>query len=309
MSSTHSQHRAGFTLIELLVVIAIIGLLVSITLPAVQMARETSRRMTCSNNLRNLALGLHQFHDTYKYLPPARVLGPYPKLNIAFPVEHSWSIFVLPYLEQAQLRQQYSLMHDFRDPVNAPVVRRRLSLFLCPSSPIRGRDIFSSGGFLEWETEPSDYVPIMRVDQSLAYVGLCDKARLYRGAMASNRVTRFAEIKDGLSNSLLITEAAGRPELWINGRSVGPFRVRGSGWGNSRNAFSIHGVTFDGTFSPGPCGVNCTNNREIYAFHPGGANVAMADASVRFLPKHLGIRETCRLITIQGGEVQQAQPE
>ena len=294
--------RAAFTLVELLVVIAIIGLLIGLMLPAVQMVRETGRRAHCANNLKNLALGLHQFHNSFHAFPPARVLGPFPKLKINRQVEHSWAVFTLPYLEQKNLHNQYSFQHDFRDPVNAPVVQQSLSVFLCASAPVRHRDQFSSGNFSGWQTAPGDYVPIMRVDQSLALTGLCDSTSSFRGALSSNLMTRFSDIRDGLSYSLLLTESAGRPHLWVDGRFLPQLRVRGAGWGDSRNAFSIHGVTDDGSFSPGRCGVNCTNNREIFAFHPGGANVAMADGSVRFLPKRLGIRETCRMVTIRGNE-------
>ena len=300
--------RCAFTLVELLVVIAIIGILVALLLPAVQRVRETSRRMSCSNNLKNQALALHEFHDTYGYLPPARVLGPFEPLHVERRVEHAWTAFILPYLEQDNVRRLYSMEHDFRDPVNARAMATHLSIMVCPSSPQRELDTFSSGGFSNWKTAPSDYVPIMRVDGSLAHAGLADWSEDFRGAMGSNYLTRFADILDGLSNSLLLTEAAGRPQFWVAGRRGGAFRVRGSGWGNARNAFSVHGVTRDGMFSPGPCAVNCTNDREIYAFHTGGANVAIADGSVRFLSTDIGIRETCRLVTIRGSEVQQQVP-
>ena len=302
MDKRSACRRTAFTLVELLVVIAIIGMLTALLLPAVQMARESGRRATCANNLRNLALGLHQFHNSFRALPPARVLGPFPRLKIRRQVEHSWAIFNLPYLEQNNLYKEYSLHHDFRDPVNAAVVQTSLSIFLCASAPVRHHDQFSSGGYQNWQTAPGDYVPIMRVDRSLSQSGFCDKISNFRGAMSSNQMTRFSDIKDGLSYSLLLTEAAGRPHLWVDGRFLPQVRIRGAGWGDARNAFSIHGVTEDGSFSPGRCGVNCTNDREIFAFHPGGANVAMADGSLRFLPKHLGIRETCRMVTIRGNE-------
>ena len=167
-ASRRPSDRTAFTLVEMLVVIAIIGILIGVLLPAVQSARATSHRMSCTNNLKNLGLAIHQFHDTYRHLPPARVLGPFPQLKVKNRVEHAWTVFLLPHLEQVPLRELYSLDHDFRDPVNAEAVITRLPIMLCPSSPRRLDDRFSSGGFQDWKTAPSDYVPIMRVDQRLA---------------------------------------------------------------------------------------------------------------------------------------------
>ena len=295
--------RLGFTLVELLVVISIIGVLMGVLLPAVQSARATSHRMSCTNNLKNLGLAVHHFHDTYRHLPPARILGPFPRLKVTNRVEHAWTVFLLPYLEQEPVAELYSLDHDFRDPVNAEAVMTRLPIMLCPSSPRRVDDLFSSGGFLNWKTAPSDYVPIMRVDQRLALAGLADVSGDYHGPLGSNLLNRFADIQDGLGNTILLTEAAGRPEHWTASNNGSTRRIRGSGWANARNAFSLHGSTWDGLFLPGPCAVNCTNDREIFAFHRGGANVAMADGSVRFLPDTIGTRETARLITMRGAEL------
>jgi prepilin-type N-terminal cleavage/methylation domain-containing protein len=295
--------RSGVTLIELLVVIAIIGLLASLLLPAVQQAREAANRMSCKNNLKNLGLAAHQFHDVHRFLPPARVLGPNLDFKVYNNVEHGWVVFLLPYLEQQVLYDRYHFDHDFRDPLNAEVVAQRLSIVQCPSAPSRTADVFSSGGFSNWKTIPADYVPIMRVDDSLVAAGFADPAADLRGALSSNTTTRFADILDGLSSSILLTECAGRPQSWVTGRLVGGARVRGSGWADSRSAFSIHGTTNDGSFSPGPCAVNCTNDRELYAFHSAGVHSVFCDGSVRLLSEDIGIRETCRMLTIAGGEV------
>lgn len=295
--------RRGFTLVELLVVIAIIGVLLGLLLPAVQMAREAARRLKCSNNLKNLALGMHHFHDVNGHLPPARILGPYEPMRITEPVEHAWSGFLLDFIEQSALADAYNLERDFRDPANRHVVTQDLSIFVCPSAPTRSHDVFTSGGFVDWETAPSDYVPIMRVDNSLVSAKLIQPAGSLQGALGSNRLNRFRDILDGQSHTLLLTEAAGRPQFWRAGIPGGEMRVRGSGWGDARNAFSMHGASPDGMQSPGPCAVNCTNDREIYAFHPQGANVALVDGSVRFLSKTIGIRETAKLVTMRGHEV------
>ncbi|GIW92533.1 MAG: hypothetical protein KatS3mg110_0574 [Pirellulaceae bacterium] len=97
--------RKGFTLVELLVVIAIIGILVSLLLPAVQAAREASRRMACSNNLKQLALAVHNYHDTYKVFPPGGIT---PGPCCSTPSAGTWTLFILPFLEQQTVADQYN---------------------------------------------------------------------------------------------------------------------------------------------------------------------------------------------------------
>ncbi len=303
--------RTGaFTLIELLVVMAVIGVLVSILLPAVQAARERGRRTSCTNNLKNLGLAVQGFHELRNHIPPARVLGPFKALKINAKAEHSWAVFILPYLEQQTLHDKYFFDRDFRDPMNAEAIASSLDVFICPTTPRRfpRLDTFTSGGFVDWRTAPSDYVPLIRVDEGLALAGFIRPVADYSGAMQSNEITTFADIQDGLSNTLLFAEAAGRPMLYRAGVLEPDIRVRGSGWADSRNAFSVHGSTEDGTFSPGKCAVNCTNDREIYSFHAEGANVVFADGSVRLLSEQLDIQEVCYLVTKNGRENSSDQP-
>src|SRR6476661_4131041 len=102
-----NQRAGGFTLVELLVVIAIIGVLVALLLPAVQMARESARRTQCTNNLRQIGIGLHSFHDSYSHLPPAAITSSTGiaarKLNLTNGKIHGWVMFVYPFIEQKNL--------------------------------------------------------------------------------------------------------------------------------------------------------------------------------------------------------------
>src|SRR5687768_14877758 len=112
MQPANGGSRKAFTLVELLVVIAIIGILIALLLPAVQAAREASRRSQCSNNLKQIGLGLHNFHDVRGYLPPgglngATVTPAHKQLNIPANLNHAWSVFILPYIEQDALWDQY----------------------------------------------------------------------------------------------------------------------------------------------------------------------------------------------------------
>ncbi len=300
---TTASHRRGFTLIELLVVIAIVGVLMTLLVPAVQKVREAANRVVCSNNLHNLGLALHQYHEEHAKFPPARVLGPYPELTVTTAIEHSWAVFLLPYIEQGRLSPLYHWDRDFRDPLNAAVVSTSLKIMLCPSAEPRPLDVFTSGGFVNHVTAVGDYTPVLRVEPTLALLNLVDPVADYRGVLNSNAQTRFADIYDGTSNTIMLTECAGRPELWRAGQHVPGFRVRGAGWADARSAFTMQGFTYDGLITPGPCGLMCTNDREIYAFHPRGTNVLFADGGVRSLAAGTSIRIVARLLTRNGKEV------
>lgn len=129
--------RAGFTLVELLVVIAIIGVLVALLLPAVQQAREAARRSSCTNNLKNIALGLHNHHDQKNVLPPG---GTYYGLCCAPPTYTNWAIELLPFIEQQALYQQYRQEELNTSPFNFSVLGdKRIRTQECPSCQLRGK--------------------------------------------------------------------------------------------------------------------------------------------------------------------------
>src|SRR5262245_15566646 len=311
-------HRRAFTLVELLVVIAIIGVLVSLLLPAVQTAREAARRTQCTNNLRQLALAAHTFHDTYRKLPssirPAGLTS-LPRI--------SGHVQMLPLIEQKNAYDQYDQTRNWNDPANAPVTQLVVRSFLCPSTPVPKR----LDGLPEaspWEPNVAavtDYSPTIGVDERLQAASLVDFAG--PGMMPKNTEPRLAQVIDGLSNTILYAESAGRPFLFRRNQRVGSLpgnRVNGGGWVRPASDFSVDGSSYDGASIPGPCALNCTNGEdfgsmpfphpyygsegsaEAYAFHPGGANFAFGDASVRLLSQTIGIRDFARLVTRDGGE-------
>lgn len=142
------KQRRGFTLIELLVVIAIIGVLVALLLPAVQQAREAARRTQCRNNLKQLGIGLHNYHDAHKVFPPSYVgsVGssgtaaglPFPDDNQNGPSGFGWGSLLLPQLDQAPLYAKLNFSLPCWDPANLPYASTKLTLFLCPSASAGG---------------------------------------------------------------------------------------------------------------------------------------------------------------------------
>jgi prepilin-type N-terminal cleavage/methylation domain-containing protein/prepilin-type processing-associated H-X9-DG protein len=295
--------RTGFTLIELLVVIAIIAVLIGLLVPAVQKVREAASRASCQNNLKNHGLAAHQYHDANRRFPPGALTGNATfSLGSAPPgtLHGPWT-YLLPYLEQQNLAARYHWDRDWREPENAAVVFTDVPVLYCPSA-----ESPRVGGGLEPYTAngaSTDYAPTLEVNAVLVGLGLIDAVSNYQGVMDRDRMTRIGEITDGTSNTTLIAECAGRPQRWQAGRHVPGLYSVGGAWASPPNRINLAGSTPDGASRQGACPMNCTNNQEVYSFHPGGANAVFADGSVRFLRADLSIRVLAALITRAGGEV------
>jgi prepilin-type N-terminal cleavage/methylation domain-containing protein/prepilin-type processing-associated H-X9-DG protein len=295
------QPRKGSTLIELLVVIAIIAVLIGLLIPAVQKVREAANRISCTNNLKQIGLACQLFADGHgRRFPPIKVQGPAPQVGVPWPTKHGPGVFLLPYLEQQALSQLYRWDLGGSDPGNQAVAARPLQIYQCPSAePDR---YMTNGSFvtLGGKGACGDYAPT----ECVGPVGP-DKPcpGINKGAMEQNVQTPILAITDGTSNTILLTEAAGRPKLWLAG-SAGPDQaILGCGWAGYNNPLAIQGSTLDGQAHPGPCAMNCTNDGELYSFHPKGANAVFADGSVRFLGSAMSIQVLAALITRAGGEV------
>jgi prepilin-type N-terminal cleavage/methylation domain-containing protein/prepilin-type processing-associated H-X9-DG protein len=306
-----SYRRTAFTLIELLVVIAIIAILIGLLLPAVQKVREAANRMKCSNHLKQIGLACHNHHDTYEIFPPGWVQAPaaVPQGQVV-QGGHGTGPFLLPFLEQEPLARLYRWDKRSQGPENQPVAKMQLKVFQCPSAEpdrwvtaVEDPRNYSYGG----KGACGDYAGVLEIDTRLVELRLVDPAANYLGILTgSDRtpypLTRLAEITDGTSNTLLVTECAGRPKLWRAGRPVPGVYALGGAWVGG--ALTVgQGSTPDGVTKLGPCAINCTNDREVYSFHPGGATAVMADGSVRFLKSSMEMRMFARLVTRAGGEV------
>lgn len=304
MATSVHQTREGFTLIEMLVIIAIIGILVALLLPAVQAVRETGRRMQCQNNLKQLGLAIQQYDSVQSVFPPSATTTPF---------RHSWAPFLFPYIEQGPLAQEYNWTTNWDDLANQKAVNVKIGLLTCPSTPERGRvDRFGNG-----ETAAvADYAPPARVALVLVELGYVPAIHDRRGMLTTGEPIRDINVEDGLSNTLALIEAAGRPvfhtrfDLTPTENSPGGGnpdvtggRVLGAGWADERNEVTLHGFTYDGLSAPGPCPMNCTNNDEAFSFHPTGINAVFGDGGVRFLSEMIAIDVYAALSTSNGKEI------
>lgn len=294
--------KTAFTLVELLVVIAILAVLIALLLPAVQMAREAARRMHCSNNAKQIALSMQSYHDIHHELPAGRRKTP---------TEHSWAPFLLPYMEEADLYRIYDFDVDWNHANNNQAIATQVDTFICPSSPAAYTRSTNVGSV---KASISDYAAVPSIQQSLINAGFVDARKNIKGALGDGESNSFADITDGLSNTLVVVEDAGRPDFWI-GQKKGPNTpvfddggnivvnngiVGGSCWGDGQNVVPTHGMTSDGLSSPGPCPFNCSNNNEAYGFHPGGLVVGICDGSVQVFTESMHINVYASWVTKAG---------
>jgi prepilin-type N-terminal cleavage/methylation domain-containing protein/prepilin-type processing-associated H-X9-DG protein len=326
------MRRKGFTLIELLVVIAIIAVLIGLLLPAVQKVREAAARVQCQNNLKQMALALHNYHDVNQTFPWGHQDASLSYLSLP------WAVYILPYMEQDNLYRLFDTKKSFIDPANqGPQAQTRLPVYICPSSPSNGKvwtDTWTAPNEISqnfsWTVSASDYVCTGGVQGGYRgkfytnYPG----GDAINGVMQDNRVYSIPQITDGTSNTFLVGENGGGPDLYARGKFIaaapnyvgapsGFGGVEGHAWADTMNGEVWSGNGFDfatgmddsqrGFGNPSTCILNCNNSGanhgSWYSFHTAVLNFAFADGSVHAISETTSGKIVMELITCDSGVV------
>jgi prepilin-type processing-associated H-X9-DG protein len=285
------------------VVIIILTILLGTLLPAVLASQESSARRTCENNLRLLGEAVQQFEKVNRHVPTLGTFRPPTRSD-----KHGWMMFLLPYLGQTELANRYRWDLDYSHPDNRPIIETKLNVVLCPATPRTTWSVSGKELDVEYEAAVGDYAACNGVSKLLAaYLG---KPDMMRGGMFFGEITprgvRLAEVSDGLSQTFLILEHAGKPDWYILGKQQAapiPSPIRAAWAHQYQFSLLLRGHTADGKDHYGPCAVNCSNDLGIYSFHAGVANALFADGSVRALKNELPIEVMAALATTSGGEV------
>ncbi len=341
MKSRHRQpiaQRSGFTLVELLVVIAVIGILVGLLLPSVQAAREASRRMSCTNNLKQLSLALHNHESILKEFPSGVIRQIWDQQPTWSEGHWAWGVFanLLPYIEQSNLHEQLHLDKPLLGapptfqilPEHQDLVNKNVGLFLCPSD-------FEA--VLDQRYRPANYVACLGsgVETPTQQAGTDRDAD---GVFFANSRTKPRDIVDGLSNTIAFSETTlglGSPgpdgfvvtsppadpkDVWAAlmpwevtalsdsaCQSANSFGVtRGNSWAATSHLSGFFNTYLSPNSTTSDCIIHFTFSPGWVAArsrHPGGVNVALVDGSVRFVSDSIDLAVWRSLSTRNGGEV------
>jgi len=302
------HRRRGFTLIELLVVISIIAVLISLLLPAVQVAREAARRIQCTNNLKQFGIALHSYQDSIGTFPPGYLSRPGSDGDNTGP-GWGWAAMILPQIEQGPTYNAINFGLAIEDPANQTARLTKINTFMCPSdvsfttqfTVVDDSTTSTTLGSPICDVASSDYVGCFGTGDVSDILGR-DRGE---GMFFRNRSIRIAEITDGTSQTLAIGE-----------KSQNLTRATWAG-AISHAAVPITELQAEGGLSPEGGGaltlshtgeLDGPNSRpahadQFWARHPGGVNFAFADGSVRFIKERRPLSIFQALATRQGGEI------
>ena len=313
--------RVGFTLIELLVVIAIIAILIGLLLPAIQKVREAAARSQCSNNLKQMGVAFHNHEGVVGYFPPCGTdfANPLPAGSLGGQ-GHSLFTFLLPYLEQDNIFKLIRTDLPILNGANLPppfgsntAGRNRIKVFNCPSAiyfeadygaasflPVpAGLAVFGTVDYGALTGIGSPFTSVLPPGTPTGDTGTLLYATQRANGSLSYKPT-IASVTDGLSNTILIAEDAGRIKRFENGAEISGQYSSGGAWADYNSEYYVHGAS--AALGGANCTINCTNDNEIYAFHSGGAMSLRGDGSVFFLKKNTAPNVLAAAISRAGGE-------
>jgi prepilin-type N-terminal cleavage/methylation domain-containing protein/prepilin-type processing-associated H-X9-DG protein len=270
------RRRPGFTLIELLVVISVIGILIALLLPAVQSAREAARRSTCQNHLRQLALGLHNYHDQHRCLPPGAIIrGPSQSTLSGW----GWAAMLLPQLEQSALYRTCDFSRPTATGTNRPLIQSTLAIMRCPSDIAPDVIDCEITGYPDVKVAAGNYVASDALLSGLSCV-------------------RFGEVTDGLSRTLMLGERNTHPP--IDGTL--PYTSSWCGYIAESTTYVFASRPYISVTGERPINRSGSSPISFSSRHPGGAHFARADGSVAFIGDTIDADVLSALGTINGGE-------
>jgi prepilin-type N-terminal cleavage/methylation domain-containing protein len=312
------RKRTGFTLIELLVVIAILGMLIALLMPAVQQAREAARRAQCRNNLRQLGLALHNYHDTAQAFPPGWVYDANRPAPSAPTNCWGWSAFILPHLDQATLYSQLNLSVGFSGGLDAAgnnsslgntgLEATVLNVFRCPSD-VGSEEVLSGTGGpgLTMSYGGRSNYPGVNGGLLFDFLPLTD----HGGVFGENSHRGLRDMTDGSSNCVVVGERA-----WIDvaGSGVGPTALWAGARSGNPGTETANGVALTigncvvplnsqplGQHNPLGSGLADGSWHGFSSHHPGGAHFLLGDGSVRFISETVDYPTYVRLGTMADG--------
>jgi prepilin-type N-terminal cleavage/methylation domain-containing protein/prepilin-type processing-associated H-X9-DG protein len=287
--------RNAFTLIELLIVIAIIGTLVGLLVPAVQKVREAANLVSCKNNLKQIGVALHAYHDTARAFAPG-YCDPTP-----WPLPDNgpgwgWGAFLLPYLDQENLYRRINFRLDVGDPANAAAVGTFLEIFYCPSDTLLTTFTVNDGGARSWTLAQGSYVACNGNDGVDDFTTPPHTGSFVRAAKGF----QITEILDGLSNTFFVGERAVRLSFstWAGGPTgaLNPFVQAPGSFGAECTLLMSH------CGSRPPNDPSVTDADATACAHQTGVNFLFGDGSVRFISNGIDVSIWQALATRAGGE-------
>ncbi len=316
------RRSSGFTLIELLVVIAIIAILIGLLVPAVQKVRDAAARAQCANNLKQIGLAMHNYHDVYKRLPSGGIYD-FSKSVSNTNCLMGWGVAILPYVEQGNLYKLYNPQLRNWDPANANVVGTPLAIQNCPADPYAGQVTTGPPNFqgLYPKVATSSYKGVAGADIGLSYwdyptyVNAGFAPMKYRGALSTTGYpygtystgpsglspVRLADITDGTSNTLLVGEYVNVASDNLLFRSYWGVTYVFWALGSANPDPASHGLDDYDLCLKGDSLQDC--RRAFGSAHGFGMFFVLADGHVTWIDRSIDGQLYVALATIQGGEV------